>query len=257
MLKIINTKKLTGVTISGSHDDLYEVYEAIERVLGPEHFEDMTALRILGVCYDLRHCFMGDRDIETVENGFHEHLQKYHGFIHPSSNVHFKVNILWIETIFAVLALDDYVKRYKDDKLFIKMINDNELAEEQKNYYEETRIEDLALVNLFQKKVWRAFSQVCGMTAYKKLYKKANTNNDYSQYTNYCTHYLDSLEMKYIYSKPDKREKLLATLVRKIIVKGDDYYQLSNDISTYASSNNIPKEDIRLAEVEYPESIDW
>jgi len=261
MLNIINTVNLTGVTISGTHDDLYEVYEAIERVLGPEESMDLTSLRILGVCYDLRHCFMGDREIEFVENSYHEHLQKYHETIHPNTNVHFKVNILWLEIIFAALALDDFVKRYRDDKIFNKMMKDTGVTDEQKQYYALTRFEDVALVNLFQEKVWKAFRDACGDAAYKRLYKSAKADDFHytivCKYNDFCTHYLDTLEMKYIHSKPEKREKLLATLVRKIIVQGEDYYQIHRDVSAYAIKNNISKDQVRLADVDYPEDIEW
>lgn len=261
MIKIVNTENLTGVTISGTYDDLYEIYEAIERVLGPGLSEDMTSLKILGICYDLRHCFMGDREIEVVENNYHEHLQRYHKTIHSGSNIRFKVNVLWIEAMFAALALDDFVRVYRTDKAFNKMIKDAGYTDEQKAYFTKSRFEDIALVNLFQEKIWTAFREVCGDAAYKRLYKKAK-ENDYHfavicNYTNFCTHYLDTLEMKYIYSKLEKREKLLATLVRKIIVQGDDYQQIAREVSDYAFRHDIPKDQIELSDIVYPKEIEW
>ncbi|MBN2220795.1 MAG: hypothetical protein JW708_01230 [Vallitaleaceae bacterium] len=261
MLKISNTEHLTGVTISGTHDDLYEIYEAIEKVLGPKEETDMTSLRVLGVCYDLRLCFMGDREIELVENSYHEHLQKYHEAIHPTTNVHFKVNVLWLEVMFVTLALDDYVKKYRDDKFFNKLMKEAGVTEEQKKYYALTRFEDIALVNLFQEKVWSAFREACGDAAYKRLYKEAKEDGHYfvviTKYNDYCTQYLDTLEMKYIYAAPEKREKLLATLVKKITHLGEEYYQMYREISSYAIKNNLSKDQVRLADVEYPESIEW
>lgn len=260
MIKIVNTENLTGVTISGTYDDIYEIYEAIEKVIGPET-ESLTTLRILGVCYDLRHCFMGNREIDFVENNFHVELQKYHEIIHPDTNVHFCVNILWLEVMFAVLALDDFVKRYGDDKTFNKMMKSAGITDEQMQYYNLTRFEDIALVRIFQEKVWRAFRDACGDAAFKRLYKKAKLEKyNYivtCNYVNFCTHYLDILEMEYINSKPEKREKLLATLVRKIIVQGDDYYQIYQDVSSYAIENNISRDQVRLSHVEYPDDVEW
>lgn len=261
MINIVNTKKLAGVTISGSYEDIKEIYEAIERVLGPGESEDLTSLRILGVCYDLRHCFMGNREIEFVENSYHMDLQKYHKVLHPTTNVHFKVNILWLEVMFAALALDDFIKKYRDDKTFNKMMNNAGMTKEQKEYFVLTRFEDIALVRLFQEKVWKAFREAVGDAAFKRLYKLAKAEEYYysiiCNYNNYCTHYLDTLEMKYIYTEPDKREKLLATLVKKIIVKGEDYYKVHRKVSAFAVENNVPKRLVGLGEVEYPDSIDW
>lgn len=63
--------------------------------------------------------------------------------------------------------------------------------------------------------------------------------------------------MKYIYSNPEKREKLLATLVRKIIEPGDDYYDVAKSVSTYARENNVPMDHVGLSGIEYPDTIEW
>jgi hypothetical protein len=43
--------------------------------------------------------------------------------------------------------------------------------------------------------------------------------------------------MKYIYAKKEKREKLLATLVRKIIDQGDDCYEIYYEVHSFAVQN--------------------
>ncbi|MFH5835599.1 DUF6904 family protein [Proteiniclasticum sp. C24MP] len=260
MLTIENTKKLTGVTISGTHDDLYELYHAIENVLGPEDQGDLTSLRILAVCYDLRHCFMGDRDIEFVDNGYDEELQKYFGEKHPGTNVHFSVDILWLDVMFAALALDDAIKRYANDRTFNLMMKNAGMEEDQKQYYFMTRYEDIALVRLFQEKVWKAFRDATGEAAFKRLYKKAKETECYNssfRYSGFCAHYIDELQMKYLYAEPEKRKKLLATLVRKMIVLGEDYYQLHHEVSSYALENGVDPSQVRLKGVDYPEHLEW
>ena len=261
MLNIKNTDQLMGVSISGTYDDLKEIYEAIGNVLGPDETYDLTPIRILGVCYDLRHCFMGDREVEYVDNNFDEDLRAYHKGNHPDTNVHFSVNILWIEVIFSVLALDDYLRSYENDKSFKSMMKKSDMKDAVKDYYALRRFEDIALVRLYQEKVWKAFRQACGDAAYKRLYKKAKSNNNdyinFSNYKDFCTHYIDELEMKYIYSNPEKREKLLATLVRKIIEPGDDYYDVAESISNYAKENNVSMDQVGLAGIKYPDTIKW
>ena len=260
MLNVTNTERLMGVTISGTYDDLNQIYTAIERVIGPEESYELTILRILAVCYDLRHCFMGNREIELVDNSYYKEKQKYHGIIHSGTNVHFKVNINWIQIIFVILALDDYIKLYGDDKNFNKIMKKSEVSAKQKEYYKLRRFEDIALVRLFQEKVWKAFREACGDAAYKRLYNKAKANDKdlfNCGYLDFCTHYLDVLEIKYIYSDVEKRKKLLATLTRKIIVPGEDYYKVYDEVSSFATENNITKDKVIYRNIQFPEHIEW
>ena len=260
MLKFRNTENLTGVTISGTFEDLQETYEAIERVMGPGLSDDLTSLRVLGVCYDLRHCFMGNREVEAVDNNYHEDLQKWHSLIHPQSNIHYSVNILWLELMFATLTLDGYIWKYSDDKMYRKMMRESSIVDD-REFYDNTRFEDIALVRLFQEKVWNAFRRACGDAACNRLYKQSKTavETRYSSYgmLSYYTQYIDTLEMKYLKAKPEKRNKLLATLVKKMIVKGDDYYELEARILHFILESGACAEDVQLADVEYPEEIIW
>lgn len=56
----------TGVAIYGDFMDFETLYEQLHEIVGDE--EDFPAyydarIRVLGVCYDLRHALMGDREI--------------------------------------------------------------------------------------------------------------------------------------------------------------------------------------------------
>lgn len=262
MLSIENTKNLAGVTLSGTYDDFYELYHSMSNVLGPPPETDsMTALRILGICYDLRHCFMGHREAEITDNGFHDELQEFHGLKHPSTNVHYRVNLLWMEVMFAALALDDYTNSYGNDKIFSRMMKEAGMEEDQKLFYDRMRLEDIAQVRLFQAKVWKAFREASGEAAYKRLYKKAKETEGYYvpyfRYKDFCTHYIDELEMKYLYAEPEKREKLLPRLIKKMIERGEDYYELHRTVSSYAATNNIDPSEVRLVGIEYPQDLDW
>lgn len=56
---------------------------------------------------------------------------------------------------------------------------------------------------------------------------------------------------------PEKREKLLPLLVKKMIERGEDNYVLHRKVSSYAAANNIEPSEVRLLDIEYPEHIDW
>ena len=72
MLRFKPTEHLTGVTIQGDLQDFYELTESIYRITGI--VDDPTSAyygvrnTLLAICYDIRHAYMGDRDIFTVEN---------------------------------------------------------------------------------------------------------------------------------------------------------------------------------------------
>lgn len=108
MISAKPTENLAGITIEGDHDDFYEIMESIYRMTGLEESYDdyywSVKNRLLGVCYDIRHAFMGDRDIKLVDNGVHDEMMKWHSMILPRQEVHFSVNIMFPEAVFVALS---------------------------------------------------------------------------------------------------------------------------------------------------------
>ena len=43
---------------------------------GKNDYEWSVKNHLLGVCYDIRHAFMGNRDIKLVDNGVHDEMMK-------------------------------------------------------------------------------------------------------------------------------------------------------------------------------------
>ena len=74
MIKVRNTKNLLGVTILGDYEDLSTLRDAISNYtnLYMSSQEDPEASHcyecVLGLCYDLRHAFQGDRGFEAFQN---------------------------------------------------------------------------------------------------------------------------------------------------------------------------------------------
>jgi pyruvate/2-oxoacid:ferredoxin oxidoreductase alpha subunit len=88
MISIVNTPNFTGVTIRGDYYDLYNLVQALYEIAISEFSEkhqeyiDMS-LRVLSVCYDIRHAFMAHRDIYLVDNNMTEEKMKWHSLIVP------------------------------------------------------------------------------------------------------------------------------------------------------------------------------
>ncbi len=82
--------------------DFEHLYEALHQVAGEEEeYPNYSGsrIRILGICYDLRHALMGDRDIEFISNGPEQEDLMYQSVIVPDKNMYLKVDILWPEAI--------------------------------------------------------------------------------------------------------------------------------------------------------------
>lgn len=123
MIFIAPTPHGAGVSINGDFQDFQELYDALHDVVGGEEeypaYEPIR-LRVLGVCYDLRHALMGDRDITFVENGLDAEKQKRSSILAPAKNVYFFFPVLWPEMIFVAMALNDFLRLYGRKRKYIE-----------------------------------------------------------------------------------------------------------------------------------------
>lgn len=275
MINIKNTENNLGITITGDYNDLDKLHTALSSLVGYEgeiKSYDAVSLRILGVCYDLRHAYMGDREIEITENGMSDGIKRWHGEMYPDYNVYYSVNILWIEAMFSILAIEDLINIHTDKKLSKKMINKDEDLwfgdeENKEEILKEMKIEkelslpyNISIVRMYGEAVWKALGEFIGINRYRRI--KKSLTDDYMhylklKYNGYCTQYLDILNEKYIYANPEKRATLLASAIRKLIKPDDEYYDMERSIKQFAVENNISYESVRLANVDYPEELEW
>ena len=114
MLTIKSTKNYAGVTISGDINDFSRLVDAFHEITVDEDSKHTAyiniSIRVLGLCYDVRHAMQGDREVDLIENGMHEELMKYHSLIAPRHNVYYSCNCLYPEIFVIMLALNQLVK---------------------------------------------------------------------------------------------------------------------------------------------------
>lgn len=115
MLIATNTPNHAGVTLYGDYMDFDHLYEALHRVIGEEdesssYFSSRT--RILGLCDEIRHALMGQREYEFIDNGLDDDKKKFMGILAPTKNVYLRTNLLWPETLFIMMALNDFTLHY-------------------------------------------------------------------------------------------------------------------------------------------------
>jgi len=115
MLTLRNTPNLRGIEISGDYLDLDTLYMSLLTIVGDEgeygNYEG-ARLRILGVQYDIRHAFQGDREFEFVRNGMDVDRMKLLEMITPEKNLYFKCQVYYPEALFVTLALNDFIRLY-------------------------------------------------------------------------------------------------------------------------------------------------
>ena len=155
MISIKTTPKYNGITIQGDFDDLNNLYDGISDYINfyvdgimheiesdyvKEHgvpvadmnseqraeffalneseltyFEELRE-NILGLCYDIRHAFQGDRGVALVENG--RDLFYGCGEEYPESNLQFNVEVLYPWAFYYLFSLQDILDNmYKKEWL--------------------------------------------------------------------------------------------------------------------------------------------
>ena len=100
-----------GIFISGDFDDIDKLYDAVWEVAAPIAGDDgyrdplhFPAVNVLGFCYDLRHCYMVDREVMLHENGVKSGM-RLEGKAIPTKDVRHGVSILWTEALFNCAML--------------------------------------------------------------------------------------------------------------------------------------------------------
>ncbi|MGM0397235.1 MAG: DUF6904 family protein [Bacillota bacterium] len=248
MITVQNTENLTGITISGDYNDLIALYESIFDVIGLQDAYDgydMTQLRCHGLCYEIRHAHMGDREIVTVDNGINEEHMKWTSRILPKENVYFSFNYLWTEGLFAVFALRDFVDMARNPKLHKNVLD--QVPEEMKVEIKNRLPDSIAIVEFFQQRVLSALIQAVGTRRYAKVREELvrwDEYNRYRRYEGYYTQYIDILTQRYLDTNVKKRPTELAFIAYEMLAYSSDYFEMKQDINIYAAENSMNPENV-------------
>ncbi|HKM42654.1 MAG TPA: hypothetical protein VJZ70_01525 [Limnochordia bacterium] len=249
MLTLESTPNHAGVTIKGDFFDLYELYDALHEVVGeeeeyPSHYD--VRLRVLALCYDLRHAYMGHREITFVDNGLDDELKRWQGILAPDKNVYLSVNVLWPELLFYTMVLNDFAQ-----------LHANKQTKTRYDRFEDKNViwdPSLAQVRLFQSAVFECIRQTVSPTVVGRI--KNMMVHDWPFFGDYTTQYLDVLNMRFLELDREKRVKNISIMVKRIVEKDDEYQHYWRAIHQEAKANNCGTDAIRL-DIEYPDEIDW
>jgi hypothetical protein len=246
MLTIRNTPRTAGIEILGDHKDLLGLYLALHTVVGDDdefHLED-ARIRVLGVCYDLRHAMMGDRNIEFVDNGMDYDKIKRLGVVSSDKNVYYTQTVLWPEILYVFLALNNFVQLYAKSR---SKTSPTPILDAF-NLWDS----NIAQVRLFQSLVVACLNEIVSEASFRRIVKLMALPGTVLD----ATQYVDLLNMRFVNMDPDKRKKSLLTMVKRLVEQGPEYQQLRQEVDHVATKNHCEFSDIDFS-WSYPEKIDW
>ena len=255
MIQTKPTEHLTGITIQGDFKDFYGLVDSIYRMTGlEEDYADYyygVKNRLLGMCYDIRHAFMGDREIVLNDNGMDKEKMKWHGQITPTQNVYYSVNVLFPEAVFIAASVP---------KMYI--FSSGYYGERGNREYEELPplpfadyIRDKANLDVLCAGIWQALGETVGDDELEKIiYLMRRTDENY---INYATHYIDKCNLELLKTEADKRKDKIRNIAKRIVKKPQAYKNMENDLKYWAKEYKTTIYEIEDPGLKYPEDIEW
>ena len=251
MLTIKPTKKLMGVTIQGDYNDLQELQEAIYRMCGENDIDDphySIRNRLLGLCYDIRHAYQGDRDVELKDNAFTKELSEWHEIKADSKNVYYSVDVLFTEALFIAITVPSL---FEDGLAYYG--SKRKLSGGRTGYKYSYYKTDIAYLSLLCSKIWGALEEVLDTKDFEKLMKLYECSNE--TYENYAAQYVEKLSRELDVTAVEKRKSKLNGIAKRLITKTNSYYAIEEFINDTAKECRCHPSALML-DIPYPETID-
>lgn len=240
MIHLENTPNYAGVYVSGDWNDFNELYDALHFVVGEEGEYsglDQVRLRVLGVCYDLRHAMMGNRSARFVANGMDRDKMRYLSIAGSESNIYLQFEVLWPELLFVSFSLNEFI----DITVRTKKLH--------------TWDASIAAVRKFQAAVAICLEETLPESKFKMCKRYLQPRRLHSFY-NYTTQYIDELNIKFIEMDADKRFANISIMVKRVNEKNDRYFKVREDVVAAAKYHGVSTDMIKF-KGDYPEEIDW
>lgn len=244
-----NTPNYVGIEILGDRMDLDTLYLALHTVVGEEleyKYYEGPRIRVLSVCYDLRHALMGDSDVEFVGNGLDRDKMKRMALVAQEQNLYYKTRVIWPEILFVTAALNDFIRLYAK-----KQAKNAPLPLLDRRAFWDPSV---ATVRLFQAEIVKTLKDSVAEASFSRMVNLMN--KDYPWMAGYATQYVDMLNIRHLELDADERQKSLPTIAKRLMERGKEYQKMLQDITTMAHKHNCSVENIELS-LDYPTQIDW
>lgn len=256
MITINNTPNFAGVYISGDFNDLYQLVDAFHAITIDEYAEKnqshiAISTRLLGLCYDIRHAFQGNREVVFVDNGMDQDTMKFHSIVAPKNNIYYKCDVLYPEMFFAMLALNALVKLRMSDLVKSKYLD--EKAFDNNIIWDDT----IATIRCFQAEFAKCVKEALSETSYVRWLKYMNS--EYISIEDIAGQYVDLVNIKYIKMSKEKRLKNLHLIAKQIadFQLNADHSEIKEAVTQAAKQLGCCEGDLRIEGVQYPDEWLW
>lgn len=233
------TPNLTGVLLIGDTEDFEDLYEAIHKILAEENIPKEyfnVRIRLLSLCYDLRHARMGNRNAFFKSHGLTVEQMAYLSLVGPNQNLYLSFETLWPELLFEVFALEDFIQIYT--------------KKNKPHNWDATII----TVRKFQSIIGKLLEELLTPRQFSTI-KKAMSSRSL-HFKDFFTQYVDILNNDWIKMDKQLRMKYLSIFAKRLTQPNTEYESVKKDILQAAKEHNCHPSEIEFS-VEYPEQIEW
>jgi hypothetical protein len=249
MIRVTNTEHLAGITISGTHDDMDQLVDAMHAITANTMDAELEkrlvpyiniSLHVLGITYDIRHAAMGDREILRESNG-----------IDGEDVTRYACNVLYPEAILVVMALNELTA------LRMRKLSQSRYDFEAPFHKDVVWDRTILSIRLFQSSVADAVGQVLTPASFTRW---RNIVHDRHMSVHRITHpFVDTWNLRYLDMAPGTRAKKLLTVTKRFAEHETDPEDLSyrRAIDDAMQEYGWAEEDIRFSGLDYPEEIEW
>ena len=256
MIYAKDTPNHVGITLFGDNLDFQNLYEAVEELLGvgdPE-LESEVHTRILALNYDLRHAMQGDRETEWVDAGRRTSLVgeafgvaaaddeasggRKTRTLRPALNAYYKFNILWPEALFEVIALNGVIRQHASKRKLVMFSDMEPKVCAWDPVYSQIRI--------FQSAVLKALREIQEPALHARQVKAIAEH--YGYYDDYCTQFVDELNLAHLQLPSEKCVAHVATVVRRLTSHSAAYDRVERAVMEVARRRGVHPSEVRVAE---------
>ena len=256
MITIESTPNLTGVKITGDFHDFYELVEAFYDITINEFAEKHSeyidiSTRLLGLSYEIRHAYQGDRDIEIIENGMTRDIMKFHERIVPDKNLYYSCNYLYPEMFYCMIAINNLIMLRIKDITKTKYVFSETM--DRRVIWDRT----ISVLRSFQSAFAECVKNILTERSYTMWLKELTDRN--INVSHMCMQYIDIINIDYIKMNKEKRLKNFSKTTKRIshYLSNQEHAQISDAIYEYANEYNCSQNEIVLNGMDYPEEIEW
>lgn len=255
------TPQLAGFKITGDYEDLDELYNAIWTI-APEADMPGGALfdaddhamrvRVLALCYDLRHCMQSDRVVALVDSGLSDFHAQWHGVPLVEKNVAYSFKVLYPEAMYELLALSCLIEKRRaflgNKGGYVGGINvDPTLLDHA-----------ICTVRRYQSLLLSAVEREATSGRFDRIRSYVSDARPMGMALMYGQ-WLDVIDCDWVHMTRKKRIENMSTTVRDIAEfwRHDQYLEMKEDIDRFAVEEQIGRTDVSIFTAQGSEPEEW